>query len=203
MYGKYQYGAFSFGDEPLTDEEEKSHLKPDLMSYLPPFWADFQEMVLLQDGISNELGRLQFYLDDLLDQYFVETATWGLDLWEQFLGLSTDRLKSFERRREIVKAKLRGAGTSTKAMMKNVAEAFSGGEVKIIEHAREYRFEVQFIGIKGIPQNMAGLTQAIEEIKPAHLAFSFKYTYTWWDSLKQLTWNNAAQMTWDELRIYE
>lgn len=201
-YGRYQYGEFAFGDNPI-EGQDTSHLNPDLMSYLPPFYAEFNEMVQLQDSISGELGKLQFHLDDLLDQFFVETATWGLDLWERFLGLGTDRTKSYERRREIVKAKLRGAGTSTKAMIKNAAEAFSGGDVEVIEHALEYRFEVQFIGVKGIPQNMLGLTQAIEEIKPAHLAFSFKYTYTWWDKLKELTWNDAKTMTWDQMRVYE
>jgi hypothetical protein len=50
---------------------------------------------------------------------------------------------------------------------------------------------------------MAGLINAIEEIKPAHLAYSFKYTYTTWGALDGLTWGAANQKSWGELKIYE
>lgn len=66
-----------------------------------------------------------------------------------------------------------------------------------------YSFEVRFVGTLGIPANMAGLIQIMEEIKPAHLDYSFVYSYTWWDSLKSLTWNGAHGKTWNELRVYE
>ena len=86
-------------------------------------------------------------------------------------------------------------------MMKNVAQAFSGGEVDILENFSDYSFIVQFIGIKGIPKNMQGLIDMIETIKPAHLGYSFKYTYTVWNFLSKLTWQNNK--TWDDLKIYE
>ena len=45
--------------------------------------------------------------------------------------------------------------------------------------------------------------KAIDEIKPAHLAYSFKYTYTTWGALKSMTWGTAKQYTWAEIKIYE
>ena len=87
-------------------------------------------------------------------------------------------------------------------MIKSVAIAFSGGEVDVQEYTNEYRFVVQFIGIRGIPQNMPGLISAIEEIKPAHLMYSFKYTYTAWQQIN-MTWQQAKTKTWGDLRIYE
>jgi hypothetical protein len=66
----------------------------------------------------------------------------------------------------------------------------------------EYRFIIRFIGILGIPPNMAGLIQIIEEIKPAHLAYEFAYMYTFWDSLNTISWNTAGTGTWNDLRTF-
>lgn len=201
-YGEFLYGTRIFSDDAGSDQPEIA--TPDLMQYLPPYYSrEKGEMLAIQRANAEELGKLRYAVDDLLRQFFVMTATWGLDLWEQELGLTTDRSKSYERRREIILAKLRGAGTTTKEMIKNVATAFSGGEVAVIEYPEEYRFVVQFIGIKGIPPNMAGFIAMLEDIKPAHLVCEFKYTYTVWNMLGELTWNQAEQKTWNELKTYE
>lgn len=176
---------------------------PDLIAYLPPHYAGIREMQELQGAVGEEIGRGRQAVNELLDQQFIATATWGLDLWEWELGITVDHSKSYERRREILLAKLRGAGTTTGEMVRRVAAAFSGGDVEVIEHPEEYRFEIRFIGVKGIPPNMPGLMQAIEEIKPAHLVCGFKYTFTWWSRLQSMTWQEAGTKTWDELRIYE
>jgi len=200
LYGQGDYGTYSFGSD--AEQADSKEYFIDLMSYLPDYYQNVKEMRELQTALGYEVGKLRYSLQDLLDQCFISSATWGLDRWENLYGIQTDRSKTYERRREILKAKLRGSGTTTKEMIKNVAEAFSGGEVDVIEYPEEYRFVVQFIGIRGIPQNMAGLIDALEQIKPAHLAYSFKYTYTVWQQI-YITWEQAKQKTWGELRIYE
>lgn len=102
----------------------------------------------------------------------------------------------------MIKAKLRGNGTTTPEMIQRTASAFSGGVVEVKEVPEEYRFEIHFVSTLGIPPNMAGLIQIIEEIKPAHLAYEFVFSYTWWDSVKALTWESAHSKTWNELRTY-
>lgn len=176
---------------------------PNLMKYLPEYYQGIREMEKLQETASDEMGLFLFAIDDVLSQCFVDTATWGLELWESELGIMTETNKSIERRRESLKAKIRGSGTTTKEMIRDTASAFSGGEVDVIEYPADYLFEVRFIGVKGIPANMPGFIQMLEHIKPSHLGYSFKYSYTWWDSLKDLTWNSVNLMTWNELRVYE
>ena len=88
-------------------------------------------------------------------------------------------------------------------MIKETAEAFSGGEVDVIEYPEESKFIVKFIGVKGIPRNMQGFIDMLETIKPAHLGYEFKYTFTVWNHLTGLTWEQVNAMTWDELRVYE
>lgn len=200
-YGQFLYGTGLFGQDTVTEPPIDSHI-PDLMQYLPPFYERSRVMKEIQAACATEIGYLRYALNDLLAQFFVSTATWGLDLWEAELGISTDRTKSYARRREVLKAKLRGAGTSTKQMIRNAAAAFSGGEVDVIEYPAEGRFVVKFIGIFGIPPNMAGFIQMLDQIKPAHLTYTFEYTYTTWSMLQDMTWGTAGTMTWGQIRTY-
>jgi hypothetical protein len=172
------------------------------MSYLPEFYQQIRDFREMMNTEGEEIGQLWYENDDVLKQFYVSTATWGLSLWESELGMTIDPTKPIERRREQILAKIRGAGTTTKQMIKNVAAAFSGGEVDVIEYPSEYRFVVKFIGVKGIPPNMSGFIAMLEQIKPAHLAYSFEYTYTTWDMLKSLTWEAAGTKTWDDLKRY-
>lgn len=203
MYGKNLYGTIAYSKSSDYSDISEEY-KVDLMKYLPWYYQNSDVMRTIQDSNSLEIGKLKYNIDDSINQLFIDTATWGLDRLERIFNIETDINKSYEDRREILKAKLRGTGTVTKQMIKNVAQAFSGGEVEVIEDNANCNFIIKFIGIKGIPKNMQGLINAIEEIKPAHLGYSFSYTYTTWDFIKnKLTWNQSKEKTWGELKVYE
>jgi len=200
VYGKLLYGSSLYAEN--GDSKQSENRSVDLMSYLPEFYQQIRDFREMMNTEGEEIGQLWYENDDVLKQFYVSTATWGLSLWESELGMTIDPTKPIERRREQILAKIRGAGTTTKQMIKNVAAAFSGGEVDVIEYPSEYRFVVKFIGVKGIPPNMSGFIAMLEQIKPAHLAYSFEYTYTTWDMLKSLTWEAAGTKTWDDLKRY-
>lgn len=203
-YGTTQYGLVKYAENTPSAEDIEKY-KIDLTKYVPPVIYKLPEIKAIYDAQGTELGSLIYCIDDIKKQFFIDTATWGLIYWEDKYGIETNLFLSYEQRREILKAKKRGQGTTTKAMLKNAAEAFSGGEVNIIEHNEGYYFTVQFIGVKGIPRNMEAFKNMLEDIKPAHLGYTFKYTYTTWDLLKEnnLTWSSAKSKTWDELKVYE
>ena len=172
----------------------------DLIELLPDCYKNSTQIVELQGALQHWTDALQAAGDDMFLQMNVETATWGLVTWETALGIPTDATKPNEYRRTRIMSKLRGQGATTKAMIENVAESFSNGDVAIIEYNSESRFEVKFVGTLGIPPNMDDLKAAIDEIKPAHLAYSFVYVYRTWDMVSTYTWNQLAARTWDELR---
>ncbi|WP_438435392.1 putative phage tail protein [Gorillibacterium sp. sgz500922] len=201
MYGQSQYGVFAYSTNGAADDDSPI-LKPDLMQYLPAFYADNQTMSALQDSDAEEIGLLRAAIADALKQSFLSSATWGLNLKEAEYGLPTDPSQSYERRREMIRAKLRGIGTTTPEMIERVASSFAGGEARVEQAPGEYRFIVRFVGLMGIPPNMAGLIQMIEEIKPAHLAYEFAYTYTTWGMVKVLTGAQAKNMTWRQLKTW-
>jgi hypothetical protein len=197
MYGEKQYGIIEYAAE--TGNEDEAYYE-DLTKLVPPVVTRLKEMYELYHSEGYEIGQLYRDLRDMEEQCFIATATWGLDKWEKLFGINTDISQTYEERREILVAKLCGQGTTTKQMIENTASVFSGGDVTVIEKNEENRFVIRFIGVKGIPRNMQGMIDMIEEIKPAHLAYSFEYRYTIWNELNGYTWNGLNGRTWSELR---
>lgn len=199
MYGKNQYGLIQYAQEKSSDEEQKEYFV-DLARYAPPFLSEIRELKAIYEAEGYAAGLLEHELLDLLDQCFISTSTWGLTRWEQVYGVATNMALSYEQRREILMAKLRGQGTTTAQMIKETAETFSGGEIEVIEDNPNNHFTVRFIGIKGIPRNMNAFISMLEDIKPAHLAYSFEYRYTTWSELINRSWSSAVGFTWDSIR---
>jgi len=178
-----------------------------LTEYLPDSYADSPEVVRIQTAIQEQVTALRSARDSLMEQLLVNTATWGLNAWERALAVKTDAAAPVAYRRTRILSKLRGAGTTTVAMIKNVAESFSSGEVDIIEDPAEYRIDIKFIGTLGIPPNMDDLTAAIEEIKPAHITYGYIFTYMTWAMFESYnhTWAewDALNLTWAEFETYK
>lgn len=202
MYGKVKYGLMQYA-QVNTDGQEQEDYFVDLSCYAPHFLADIQELAEIYRTEGYEIGRLQHDLKDLLDQCFIQTATWGLIRWESVFGITTNLSLTFEQRREILMAKLRGQGTTTRKMIEDTASAFSGGQVQVIEDNPRHCFIIRFVGIKGIPRNMQAFINMLEDIKPAHLSYHFEYTYTVWNNLKTVTWGELRKKTWDEVKVME
>ncbi|WP_276355427.1 YmfQ family protein [Cohnella caldifontis] len=162
-----------------------------MMGYLPGFYATSRIMTSVMDAQGDELDKLGSALDDILAQYFVSTASWGLEIWERELGIPVDQEKPVEQRRAVVLSKIRGIGTVTVSLIKSVAEAFDGGTVEVTAQPEQYRFTVKFIDTLGVPANLGDLLAAIEEIKPAHLAVKYEYKYLLIDQVQGMTLNEV------------
>jgi len=149
----------------------------EMFSYLPGYYESSRVMQSDMDAKGSELDEFYKALDETLDQFFVRTATWGLDRWEQELGLTTELAKPIEQRRALVESKLRGAGQFSGRLVKNVAEAYDGGTVDVSFQPAEWSFTIKFVDTIGVPPNLDDLKMVIEEIKPAHLKVEYEFSY--------------------------
>lgn len=132
-------------------------------------------------------------LNGVLEQYFVDTATWGLELWEDELGLTSTPDKPDSERRSVIKSKLRGVGSVTVQLMKTVAEAYDQGAIDVTQQPALYQFTVKFVDTIGAPPNLDDLKAAIEEIKPAHLQVVYEYKYLLINQIHQTMTINELQ----------
>ncbi|MCZ0853464.1 DUF2313 domain-containing protein, partial [Brevibacillus laterosporus] len=114
-----------------------------------------EEFALLRDGIR-----------DLTDQFFVDTATWGLARWESVVDVPTDLTKPIEQRRAVIKSKLRGTGTVTLAVLESIADAFFP-DATAEEEPRKYTVIIVIGGDN--PPNLYDAYVALREMAPAHV----------------------------------
>ena len=169
------------------------------MHNLPSFYQESKVVNNLMLEESNELGDISLATQDLLYQFFISTATWGLVHWENTAGIPTDLSLSYEDRRSLITAKLRGTGTVNKAMITNVATSFVRGSVVVHEVPANHEINIEFIDENGIPSNIDLIKQALQEIIPAHLQVTFTYNWLTFAELNELIWDDIEGKTWDEL----
>lgn len=148
-----------------------------LIDRLPEYYRASPPVAELERVLSLETDGLKQVERDVLAQLWVDSATWGLDLWEAWVGLTVDRTSLYSYRRGRIKAKLRGQGATTAETIADVVASFGfqPEQVSVIEHAASFQFEVVLSGLAAIPEDLDGPSAAVNEIKPAHLAWWFTF----------------------------
>ena len=174
------------------------------MNNLPVYYRKSKVMNELFRSIESEYARLENEVKLTENQFFVILADKNIQSHEQDVGVSPDDTADFETRRGRVLSKLRGTGTVTKTMMKNVAASFVNGDIEITEYPSRYMFSVAFTSKQGIPYNLQDIKDMIEEIKPAHLAVEYIFTYRLWEDVKNdlQNWTMVKPYTWEELLTF-
>lgn len=158
-----------------------------------PITKPIIDVLEIEENILNEC------VENTLNQFYVDSATFGLDYWEKMLGISKNN-NDIQTRRENIKAKMRTRGTTSIEVIKNICEAYSNGIVEIIVNHSDYSFVIDFVGSIGVPKAFAELDKTISEIKPCHLAHSYKFNYNTHADLSKFTHEQLANYTHDEIR---
>lgn len=152
----------------------------DILTYLPLFIAKDLEFKAISDADSREHERIRLLLIELLKQDNIQSATYALSKWEEFVGISA-RNDSLHNRRSRVIAKLNNTDSSTKEFLEALANNFVSDESAVITPKNEsYTMELKFT--KDMCEDISGLKQTIEEFKPAHIGYEF-----WEEKLIQKT----------------
>jgi hypothetical protein len=153
----------------------------------------------MQNSFTVEVNSINDEVENTLNQFYVNSATFGLDKWEKMLGISKNN-NDIQTRRENIKAKMRTRGASNLSVIKNICEAYSNGEVDITVNYKDYSFDVYFVGSVGIPKALDELDKTINEIKPCHLAHTFEFRYNTHKDLSKYTFAELKNFTHKELR---
>ena len=169
-----------------------------LINKLPSFY-DNDITKPIQDSFAVEANSINDEVENTLNQFYVDSATYGLDKWEKMLGISKNNF-DYQTRRENIKAKMRSRGTTSIEVIKNICEAYSNGIVEInVDHAN-YSFEISFISTIGVPLSFEEMDRVVNEIKPCHFAHSYKFIYNTHKDLSKYTHEELKNYTHDELR---
>lgn len=199
--------------------EYKRDINRAMYDYIPDYYEDIREARAIIDTGSSKLETLNYDIQDVLNQFFVSTATWALPQWEKLVGLpinvnysSWDAIvkqkvlfddvegrewdyieKAFapeiRERRSAILAKINGYGTITKQKLMEICGVYSTGKVKITEFPKEFRLLIEFIDEVGVPKEIDTLKKVLREVIPAHLTIDYSYRFLKWDDLDNFKWS--------------
>lgn len=177
-----------------------------LIEKYPNLLKDNETFKLIQKALENEDDFRKRAFQDILNQFFVVSATWGLDKWEEFAGLPISRhLKTRIRRQNILNA-LQNRDTVTVKTIQSLAEGYSGGACEVTEQNEEYKFTIKFVGVRGEPESLPSLKEALERMKPAHLTYELIFTYMTHEEMTRYhkNWDKWEELnlTWHEFERY-
>ncbi|BAL85212.1 phage related protein (plasmid) [Selenomonas ruminantium subsp. lactilytica TAM6421] len=147
----------------------------DISEYLPSFLQKDEEFKATCDAESFEHEKVLAGIKDVFNQLFVETATWGLTMYERILDLHPAPDATYEYRRAQILIHMQAAKVSTVEVMNAIVNTYGSGY--IVEQSERYYFEV-FCSCN----DKAALKAMKEDIltyKPAHLGISIYLGYSW------------------------
>ena len=152
---------------------------------VPDYHYISEQSRVLIGSLADASAEAKTALDDVMQQFFVKTATWGLALWEQQVGITTDSSLSIEDRRSAVLQKLVASGNTTAEMIRDLAKSITGYEARVIVND-DYSFSLEFVGEKTefADINVEEVRSIVEQIKPAHLRFVISGIT--WEDMKAL-----------------
>lgn len=140
-----------------------------ILKYLPDFPANDEDFLAVATACNEEHDRIRLELQDVFEQFFVTTATWGLSYWEDVLDITAKPADDYDRRRTRILLKLQSNQTSTVAFMKELAAKYyaSNATIQVKEDNANYAFRII---VDAVAYDPDGLYEAIQMYKPAHLA---------------------------------
>lgn len=136
---------------------------------LLPYRLQSQPVVDFENAIQPAVDQLEAAFWTMTDNLVVDTATDWLPLWEWAYGLTGSG--TVEARRAAVKAKMRGAGTTTLEKIQAVADAFANAGAEVWEDNPAYMFYLRLNLTGNQMPDIPGLRRVLEEIKPGHLGY--------------------------------
>lgn len=144
--------------------------KVDILKYLPKFLSKDEKFHATNDSDSEEHERIRLILQEILDQLYVETATWGLEKWEKLCGIPTNTALSDGVRRANILSKLRNPESVTEIFLNELINRYiADKQGYIINYPKEYRVELLYHG--GQILDYEKLREAIRIYLPAHIGY--------------------------------
>ncbi|GAC41249.1 putative phage tail protein [Paenibacillus popilliae] len=141
--------------------------KDRMHSYLQPGQYDrdrVMQAVYQTQGV--EIDGLILTLDEILEQYFIERATWGLRYYEEQFGLPVNEDLDLELRRRLIMAKKRRGRNSLLRILQTVEPSLSLAWGRLIIPFTLVSEEDSY--------DFGPLITLLEKHKPAHVGYSFR-----------------------------
>lgn len=145
-----------------------------MITYVSPIYEQSKVIQSIFEAIGYEWDTAELLANDILKQFFPQTATWGLIYWEEAVNVVNNPTEEIERRRRKVIAKLQSRYAINPKRMALILKNYTGADILITEDIAPYTFEVKLTGREGFPKSLEDLYNEVKKIKPSHLSVKYK-----------------------------
>ncbi|MCC0699799.1 YmfQ family protein [Clostridioides sp. ZZV15-6383] len=170
----------------------------EMLLTLSPIYEQSLVMNSIYEAIGSEFDNLELLNKEIELQLFPQTATWGLEFWENRVGLVTNLDEDIETRRRKVIAKLQSKYIMTPKRMSTILQSYTGANIKINENIAPYTFDIELTSTQGFPRSLEDLYKRVNVIKPSHLSVSYKLV----SLLKSRTYFAQTTIMSEEITVY-
>lgn len=181
----------------------------EMLTFTDWYYQDSKIMKSILDTQGIEIDRIRFAIKDILKQCYVDTATWGLSLWEKELNIKNSSKNNDERRQQIKLYLVKPVSVTPEFLTNLINDYTTNKSTQIIEHNSDYWFELSVSSDDEV--NWKKIYEAVHLYKPAHLGFavviriisqiltSHKASITQYVNANHNFWNlgTAENMYWD------
>jgi hypothetical protein len=120
-------------------------------------------------GLEMKDARRLF--DELRQQAFPETATWGLTYWEQRYGITPNPADDLEARRQAVLDRQNARSPMNPARIEAIINGMTGMPVTVTENVADYTFGVRIENTGDGSVDIPAVMVRLRKIKPSHQWF--------------------------------
>ncbi len=79
----------------------------------------------------TELENIEIKITDIKSNIFLDTSTWGMDIFEKELNIEYVEDKTIDERKAIISAKWRGSGKLTLELIQDTVKAYTTNVVSV------------------------------------------------------------------------
>lgn len=142
----------------------------EMLTFTDWYYQDSKIMKSILDTQGIEIDRIRFAIKDILKQCYVDTATWGLSLWEKELNIKNSSKNNDERRQQIKLYLVKPVSVTPEFLTNLINDYTTNKSTQIIEHNSDYWFELSVSSDDEV--NWKKIYEAVHLYKPAHLGFA-------------------------------
>ncbi len=126
----------------------------------------------LFNSVGIDFDNINVAIEDVKKQYWFDTMTWAIPLLEVALQFKTDSNSKIENRRSQLEARWKSDSKVDVYLLKAIANSWKNGniDVKFVNG----KIQITFTGEHGLPNDLEGIYQAIEDVKPAHIPVDYE-----------------------------
>ena len=178
-----------------------------LLAHMPDYYSTSDLTKNILEAIANEFNMFLKNCEETKNELKIYTSSKELSNYEKDFKIAINNDSPDEYRISNIIAKLRGQGIITVQRIKDIAKAYSNGEVEVSKEPSKYTLIITFTGTKGIPPNIEDLQEVLHSLKAADWVIKYEFTYLTWNERDNYdkTWDEwyTLDLTWDEYKVYK